>query len=375
MTILDLRGADIAIRGAVGTDLEVSITFTDSGGSAVDISGYTVAADVIRGTSTVVDSFASAVSGAGSNILTLTLTDTETTTIGNESGLKWRLNMTASGSTEQWLAGEFRLFSAGHPKAGSGSSTATVQVSGSVTATASVPLPLATLDGRYVLPNTPTMATYFNGTSSNYLSSPDAAKHDITGDLELVALVAFDDWTPSTSQNIVNKWNTSQRAWTWYLNSTPRLALTWSTTGSNAITAAATAAPTITDGDWLWIKTTLDVDNGASGNDVKFYTAPYTGLLTEPGASDWTQLGSTVTTASTTSIYSSTAEMRIGTEQSGTGSPAAAFARVIVRNGIDGTKTIDWYGSVPQSPRYIDETDNLWTPTGSAWSNKLVPPQ
>lgn len=161
MTVLDLRGADAAIRGAVGTDLEVSITFTDSAGDPVDVSGYTVAADVIRDTSTVVDSFASAVSGAGSNVLTLTLTDSETTAIGIELGLKWRLNMTASGSTEQWIAGEFRLFAAGHPRAASNTTSLSVQVSGAITATVQTPLPLATLDGRFVPPATTQSGTTY----------------------------------------------------------------------------------------------------------------------------------------------------------------------------------------------------------------------
>lgn len=148
MTVLDLRGADVAIRGTVGTDVELSITFTDSAGDAVDVSGYTAVADVLRNGTSVAE-FADAVSGDGSNILTLTLTDAQTTTIGNERSLTWRLSMTSGTVTEHWIAGEFRLYTAGHPQAGSGSSSATVSVTGSVTAAVNVSTSLATLDGRY----------------------------------------------------------------------------------------------------------------------------------------------------------------------------------------------------------------------------------
>lgn len=151
MTTLDLRGASTTIRGTAGADLSVSITFTDSAGDPVDVSGYTAAADVLRG-STVVDSFASAVSGAGSNVLTLTLTDAETLAIGSERRLRWRLSMTAGGVTEQWISGGFELSPFGEPAA-SNTTSLSVQVSGAITATVQTPLPLATLDGRYLLPD------------------------------------------------------------------------------------------------------------------------------------------------------------------------------------------------------------------------------
>lgn len=205
MTTLDLRGASTTIRGTAGADMSVSITFTDSAGDPVDVSGYTAAADVLRG-STVVDSFASAVSGAGSNVLTLTLTDAETLAIGSERRLRWRLSMTAGGVTEQWISGGFELSPFGEPAA-SNTTSLSVQVSGAITATVQTPLPLATLDGRYApyITTAPRTALYLPGTSGNYVSAPDFALG--SQDIEIVALVAPNDWTPAAQSAIVSQSN------------------------------------------------------------------------------------------------------------------------------------------------------------------------
>lgn len=87
MATINLRAAELDLKGTVGDDLSLEITVTDSGGSAVDLSGYTIQADVYRN-DTSVATFTDAVSGASSNVLTLSLTDTQTTTIGNERKLR-----------------------------------------------------------------------------------------------------------------------------------------------------------------------------------------------------------------------------------------------------------------------------------------------
>jgi hypothetical protein len=98
---------------------------------------------------------------------------------------------------------------------------------------------------------------------------------------------------------------------------------------------------TITDGEYLWIKYTLDVDNGAGGHDVKFYTAA--DQATEP--TTWTQLGSTVTTAGTTSVWPGTAGLIIGGRSATTQVFNGSLARVIIRNGIGGNTVLDFYAT------------------------------
>jgi hypothetical protein len=79
---------------------------------------------------------------------------------------------------------------------------------------------------------------------------------------------------------------------------------------------------------------TLDVDNGASGRDFKFFTST--------DGINWTQLGTTVTQAGASSINASTSQIEIGSVRNGTVLPLAGkFYRAQILNGIDGTKVLD----------------------------------
>lgn len=180
------------------------------------------------------------------------------------------------------------------------------------------------------------------GGTSNMLSVPDAADLDITGDLEVVALLAPDDWTPAATAAFVSRTTLvdPNRAWDLRVTTTGRLRLTWWPTGSSAsgIGPTSTVAPAVTDGQWLWVKATLDVDNGSSGNEVRFFTAAFDGTFTEP--SSWSQLGSTVTTAGATSLPNVASRLYFGWTDGGT-AYTGKLGRVIVRNGIGGTTVLD----------------------------------
>lgn len=178
------------------------------------------------------------------------------------------------------------------------------------------------------------------GTAGNYLSTPDAAALDITGDLELVARVALTDWTPAAVQVVLAKWDASTNcSYALRVDVAGTLALTWTTTGAvgATITKTSTVALGVADNRAYWIKATLDVNNGAAGNDVKFYWADDQ----EDEPSVWTQLGATVTTAGVTSIYSGSATLAIGAISSGSNLLTGRAYRAIVRNGIGGTSAFD----------------------------------
>ena len=152
----------------------------------------------------------------------------------------------------------------------------------------------------------------FDGTTSNYISVPDETALDITGDLDLRARVALDDWTPATEAAFVGKWNSAgnQRSYMFSITGAGLLSLYWTTDGATTITRTATVVSGIADGATKWVRATLDVNNGASGHDVKFFTSD--------NGTSWTQLGSTVTTAGTTSVYSGTALATVGAFTPGT---------------------------------------------------------
>lgn len=174
---------------------------------------------------------------------------------------------------------------------------------------------------------------YLPGISGNYASIPDANILDITGDIDIRVKVAFDDWTPGSNNEVIAKTSSnSTRSWRMILSSSS-LFFFWSPDGTNQI-GAAVSPPAISDGSIKWIRVTLDVDNGSSNNDTKFYTSD-DGL-------NWTQLGSTQTNSGTTSIYNTTSPVEIGSAYLGNANPASAkFYRAQIFNGINGTLVMD----------------------------------
>ena len=177
---------------------------------------------------------------------------------------------------------------------------------------------------------------YLPGIAGNYASTPDAGALDITGDIDLRCKVALDDWTPGSLSTLVGKYGASgQRSYLLYVNTTGTLGFQSTADGSTAIISTSTIAPTVVDGATLWVRATLDVDNGASGNTVTFYTST--------DGTNWTQLGDPVVNAGTTSIFNSTALLGVGAyATSGATSPARGkFFRAQVLNGIGGTVAFD----------------------------------
>jgi len=175
---------------------------------------------------------------------------------------------------------------------------------------------------------------YLSGVASNYLSVPDEAALRITGDIDIRVRVALDDWTPA-ARNVLISRDLSNGARAWELNVETTGALRWiySTDGTAEITKTSTASVSATDGAVKWVRVTHDVDNGSGGHDVKFYTS-------DDGVT-WTQLGTTVTTATPITIFAAACITAIGSSGS-TGNPATGkFYRAIVKNGIDGPSVLD----------------------------------
>ncbi|KKL06572.1 hypothetical protein LCGC14_2594660, partial [marine sediment metagenome] len=103
---------------------------------------------------------------------------------------------------------------------------------------------------------------------------------------------ALDDWTPATETAIVSKYiaTNDHRSYMFVVRSgsTGLLRLYWSEDGVNLITVTSSIAPTVSNGDWLWIGVILDVDDGPIGQGrVIFYTG---GSGVSP---TWVQLGDT----------------------------------------------------------------------------------
>ena len=156
-------------------------------------------------------------------------------------------------------------------------------------------------------------------------------------DLEIVARVEASSWRPTALNMIVNKFNFSpiQYSYSMYINTTGNIRLGWSSTGDSATSNRDTASPTaipVPSSGALWLKATLDVDNGSGGYTVSFWYAPDQTM--EP-VSSWVSLG-TVTATNCTSIYAGTAPVQIGDQDSVSHSSpfSGRIYQVLVRNGI-----------------------------------------
>ena len=175
---------------------------------------------------------------------------------------------------------------------------------------------------------------YLPGINGNYASSPDSNALDITGDLDVRVKVALDDWTPGSANLLLAKWSGSGNySYYLYINSGGAPSIQWSPNGTDTSKSATGATLNLKDGSIKWVRWVLDVDNGAGGNDNKFYTS-------DDGI-NWTQLGSTITQSGTTSIYAGTAPLELGSYNGGSTTMTGKLYRAQVFNGIGGTLAFD----------------------------------
>ena len=178
---------------------------------------------------------------------------------------------------------------------------------------------------------------YFNGVAGNFFTAPDSVPLSITGDITIDALVTPADRTPGTATCLVGKEvGDPNRSYWMEIDTGGTISLHWTTTGSIAseVAATSTAATSLADGTAKWLRATLDADNGAAGKSVKFYTS-------DDGAT-WVQLGSTVTTAGTTSIADTTAVLSIGARGAGGGQRmfTGKVGRARIYAGFNGAGTL-----------------------------------
>lgn len=95
-----------------------------------------------------------------------------------------------------------------------------------------------------------------------------------TNDLDVCALIQRDDWTMTGQETIASNWASSTQAgWKLDLRTDLKLVLAWTTDGiqGNSIVEISETGLSVTDGDEIAIRATLDSDNGAGDYEVNFY--------------------------------------------------------------------------------------------------------
>jgi hypothetical protein len=214
------------------------------------------------------------------------------------------------------------------PNLGTGGSVLDAQFGSSSTSNTNEPLALAHTGVNYL---------YLPGVTDS-VTTPDAAPLRITGDIECVARVALDDWSPAANAQIVARDESANRSYQFIVTTTGAMRIVWSSDGTTVTsnTSSADLASTA-NGTALWLRWRFDVDNGASGRTATYWWAA--DQATEP--TSWTQLGTDVTQAGVTSIFAGTAKLAIGGAALTSTPMVGKVYGAIVRNGIGGTTVLD----------------------------------
>lgn len=211
-----------------------------------------------------------------------------------------------------------------------------------------------------------------DGSAGNYASTPDSAALDITGDIQFIVYAAATHWASGAAQIIISKSNGTgnQRSYLFFINSTGFPTIQSSADGIASLGSASTVAVPFADGSGGWFKATRDVDDG-SGNHVDNFYYSNDAPSTAASAIAWTQLGVTKTVAGATSIFAGTAELEVGTNGAGAGSPfAGKIYSAYVYNGIGGTLVEAFKASDahPRSNSFTSSTSSAtWTVNGNAY--------
>jgi PKD repeat protein len=209
------------------------------------------------------------------------------------------------------------------------------------------------------------------GTAGNYISAPDHSRLDVTGDLDLRADVALDDWQTNNAK-LVSKMG---GAYELMLDkSTGGLRLAFRDSANQLKIRNSTASLPVADGARLQVRGSLDVDNGAGGHTVTFYYRTNTTL----GLSDnsgWTQLGSPITFAGTTTIKTDGTSLALGSSPGGGSSFwSGSYYQAQILNGTtvaanpDFRTTGQLISTPPNYSQWRDSPGNNYTINGTAWS-------
>jgi hypothetical protein len=103
MSVFSQTPGELDIEAVLGTDFALSLNFANG------ISGYTFDAGILLQEYPSEIIFPITTSISGTNLVNLTLSDTQTNTIGVISNKKWYLNRTKDGITQMVLSGRFQI--------------------------------------------------------------------------------------------------------------------------------------------------------------------------------------------------------------------------------------------------------------------------
>lgn len=165
----------------------------------------------------------------------------------------------------------------------------------------------------------------------------------ITGDIDIRVRVSIPNWATGGNMMLAARYiGSPNNGWRFHVGAGGTLRFDWSEGGTTLESVAdfgVWSPPTDTP---IWVRVTLDVDNGSGGHVLTAYQST-------DGAS-WTQVGSTITRAGkTTNIASTGTFFEIGGRGNSLEMLTGSILEVQIRDGIDGPLAAPalpehWYG-------------------------------
>lgn len=200
------------------------------------------------------------------------------------------------------------------------------------------------------------------GASGDYASTPDTAALDITGDIVIICYAEADDWTPAVEQRLCSKYSTAAGNRSYELLIGPSaIRLLWTADGTNSTGNASSTIPMpATNGDGAWLRVTM---TSSTGNVVyDWSTDPVdTGVQNIT----WSQIGNNVGVGAT-SIFSGSASLMIGADNSGTVPFAGKIYKVFIYNATTLAAFFDATTTPTGSATVVATTGETYTLQGNA---------
>ena len=121
----------------------------------------------------------------------------------------------------------------------------------------------------------PSGVALLTGTAGDKITAPDRAAYRSTGDNSLIFRLAANDFTPSADQIIIVCGDISTTATTnWAVTLDTTGAIIYSRpTGATARDFTSSAAPTVSNNQFIYIKINFDVDDGGGNSESSFSTS------------------------------------------------------------------------------------------------------
>lgn len=223
-----------------------------------------------------------------------------------------------------WDAYDCNAASTSVPNSGTGGSTALAGQYGSAAGA-------DTNDPKWLPSGNNAPYVYFPGVGANYLSLPNLAEFDITGDISIVADFAMVDWTPGATM----RFGGNEGAYAFGLNTSGGLQFIFIDATSTFRSTNSSVAVGIADGTRYQVAVTKL--GGTGTNDVRFWKRP-------ANANTWQQVGTTQSSSGTSIIGTATGVTTIGSDTTGAVTVDGFCYEMLIYN------TVVAGGTPPQTP-------------------------